>query len=370
MPTLLDLVLFSYFKGVFTELKRKIIGYRNYCKLVEDMDTKYLNATEEELIIYNDDCAICRDRMDTAKKLPCGHIFHHSCLRSWLEQQTSCPTCRRSLIELQNETGQPNNSNSNSNSNNAYVVNPSDIERIHELFPHIPRQSIINDLMQTHDINETTNNILESRIIIEPHSTEDDDNNNNNNNNNTNDIVNDNCTPIVNNNNNSIGSSSGNNPSLSSLSSSSSSPQTGQQPLPNDNINGNGVSHTSSISGDMNHVNNINIQTTTTTTVADVEDKSTTSNTTTPNTNITSPISPSPLEPQNQCTDNTNNNNSNNDNNYITRKLDKFSDSFQGTPEARQNSLLLRKRLMLEASRKKFLEDMDKASSNTSENTT
>lgn len=28
----------------------------------------------------------------TPKKLPCGHIFHFYCLRSWLERQQSCPT--------------------------------------------------------------------------------------------------------------------------------------------------------------------------------------------------------------------------------------------------------------------------------------
>jgi E3 ubiquitin-protein ligase synoviolin len=35
----------------------------------------------------------------TPKKLPCGHIFHFYCLRSWLERQQSCPTCRRSVLE-------------------------------------------------------------------------------------------------------------------------------------------------------------------------------------------------------------------------------------------------------------------------------
>lgn len=29
---------------------------------------------------------------DTPKKLPCGHVFHFHCLRSWLERQQSCPT--------------------------------------------------------------------------------------------------------------------------------------------------------------------------------------------------------------------------------------------------------------------------------------
>ena len=30
----------------------------------------------------------------SAKKLPCGHIFHKSCLRSWFQRQQTCPTCR------------------------------------------------------------------------------------------------------------------------------------------------------------------------------------------------------------------------------------------------------------------------------------
>jgi hypothetical protein len=34
--------------------------------------------------------------MGAAKKLVCGHMFHQTCLRSWLAHQTSCPICRRS----------------------------------------------------------------------------------------------------------------------------------------------------------------------------------------------------------------------------------------------------------------------------------
>jgi E3 ubiquitin-protein ligase synoviolin len=26
------------------------------------------------------------------KRLPCGHIFHRNCLRSWFERQLTCPT--------------------------------------------------------------------------------------------------------------------------------------------------------------------------------------------------------------------------------------------------------------------------------------
>ncbi|KAJ3414705.1 E3 ubiquitin-protein ligase synoviolin [Chytridiales sp. JEL 0842] len=38
-------------------------------------------------------------RNTTPKKLPCGHIFHFNCLRSWLERQQTCPTCRRSVLQ-------------------------------------------------------------------------------------------------------------------------------------------------------------------------------------------------------------------------------------------------------------------------------
>lgn len=37
------------------------------------------------------------------RKLKCGHIFHTSCLKSWLERQQSCPTCRKSVLEEEKE---------------------------------------------------------------------------------------------------------------------------------------------------------------------------------------------------------------------------------------------------------------------------
>lgn len=86
-----------------------------YHTATRNMDERYPNATEEEMNAMNDrTCIICREEMvavpahgagvaggeptapdgpnTTPKKLPCGHIFHFSCLRSWLERQQSCPT--------------------------------------------------------------------------------------------------------------------------------------------------------------------------------------------------------------------------------------------------------------------------------------
>ncbi|KAI0117055.1 hypothetical protein F4814DRAFT_448059 [Daldinia grandis] len=87
----------------FVRQLRLLIKYR---KAVKNM-TKYPDATEEELARENT-CIICREDMrpwDPAavgaverfrpKRLPCGHILHFGCLKSWMERQQVCPTCRR-----------------------------------------------------------------------------------------------------------------------------------------------------------------------------------------------------------------------------------------------------------------------------------
>lgn len=58
------------------------------------------------LLIFRSDatCIICREEMTTAKKLLCGHLFHVHCLRSWLERQNTCPTCRAPVVPPENGT--------------------------------------------------------------------------------------------------------------------------------------------------------------------------------------------------------------------------------------------------------------------------
>jgi len=70
-------------------LSRRAIAY---------MNNFYPDATEEELSQLDNVCIICRDEMSSGKKLPCGHIFHAHCLRSWFQRQQSCPTCRMDVL--------------------------------------------------------------------------------------------------------------------------------------------------------------------------------------------------------------------------------------------------------------------------------
>ena len=89
----------------------KVKDLVQYTRAVQNLKNKYPNATLEELEQTDKVCIICREEMmipqgpeidvtlrNTPKKLGCGHIFHFKCLKSWLERQQSCPTCRSSVL--------------------------------------------------------------------------------------------------------------------------------------------------------------------------------------------------------------------------------------------------------------------------------
>lgn len=97
---------------------RRIVDFVRYRNATRDMNERYPDATPEE-VTREDVCIICREEMTPwqqpaagdagrprravperlrPKKLPCGHILHFSCLRSWLERQQNCPTCRRPVV--------------------------------------------------------------------------------------------------------------------------------------------------------------------------------------------------------------------------------------------------------------------------------
>ncbi|KAJ5664708.1 hypothetical protein N7462_011521 [Penicillium macrosclerotiorum] len=105
---------------------RRIMDFLRFRNATRDMNERYPDATAEE-VAREEVCIICREEMVSAqpapdaggeadqqaprrtqrvpdrlrpKKLPCGHILHFACLRSWLERQQNCPTCRRPVLGI------------------------------------------------------------------------------------------------------------------------------------------------------------------------------------------------------------------------------------------------------------------------------
>jgi E3 ubiquitin-protein ligase synoviolin len=106
---------------------KRLTAFLKYRRATRDMNKLYEDATVED-IQREDTCIICREEMrpwsvtnpqpppaapgaipparpattvnerSRPKKLPCGHILHLGCLKSWLERQQMCPTCRRSVV--------------------------------------------------------------------------------------------------------------------------------------------------------------------------------------------------------------------------------------------------------------------------------
>ncbi len=70
-------------------------------KAIYAMNTLFADATAEELSRGDNVCIVCREDMQAgAKKLPCGHIFHSACLRSWFQRQQTCCTCRSDILNM------------------------------------------------------------------------------------------------------------------------------------------------------------------------------------------------------------------------------------------------------------------------------
>ena len=178
----LNAILFLHMRIVFSNLKDKLKAYSNYLELSRRMRTTYPSVSPEQLAEIDDNCAICREHMESAKQLPCKHVFHEGCLRLWLEHHSSCPTCRRELIgntpeqqqQQQNEgrrwlprfrffQGRRNNN-----------VSDDMVRAVQAVAPHVPEAWIRQDLARTGSPNAT----LERIFTIFPPPEDEDENRN------------------------------------------------------------------------------------------------------------------------------------------------------------------------------------------------
>ena len=122
---------------------QRLTAFLRYRKATQDMNNRYPDASVEDIERENT-CIICREDMrpwsvtnpeapqvapgelpparpastvnerTRPKKLPCGHVLHLGCLKSWLERQQVCPTCREPVVEgTGNNARRPGRNNAN-----------------------------------------------------------------------------------------------------------------------------------------------------------------------------------------------------------------------------------------------------------------
>jgi len=100
-PGRIPLYAISDMAQVLRQLVIRLRSFFRYRALTFNMDARFPEPTPDE-ITNAESCIICRDKFEeisNAKKLPCGHIFHGTCLRNWFLMQQTCPTCRAEIPE-------------------------------------------------------------------------------------------------------------------------------------------------------------------------------------------------------------------------------------------------------------------------------
>ncbi|CAJ0939153.1 unnamed protein product, partial [Mesorhabditis belari] len=95
-------------------------------RAINAMNNRFPVVSAEELSRMDATCIICREEMtveSAPKRLPCNHVFHSNCLRSWFQRQQTCPTCRTNILNnvptapAQNAAPGANNNAMNNNNN-------------------------------------------------------------------------------------------------------------------------------------------------------------------------------------------------------------------------------------------------------------
>ena len=188
---------------LLNELQKQRTKHLTYHRVISDMECKYPQVqTKGECLICWDTfrymigtCRACKKLLSTARRLPCGHCFHSSCLRQWLEQDASCPICRCRLNEEEEVEEEPatptapaepvwsfnlrrisnwlpswnitvnydlqprpmNNTRLQQSATELQQVRLCTVARFEQfqIFPHISRRAILDDLRNTGSIDLT-----------------------------------------------------------------------------------------------------------------------------------------------------------------------------------------------------------------------
>lgn len=126
-------------------------------RAINAMNNLFPVVSAEELTSMDATCIICRDEMtheSTPKRLPCGHVFHSHCLRSWFQRQQTCPTCRTDILAAAGQRPAANGAAQGAQQNNAAAQNGGVNARLPpNLFPFMAHQFAVPQPRQPNQDN-------------------------------------------------------------------------------------------------------------------------------------------------------------------------------------------------------------------------
>jgi len=113
----------------------------------------------------SDECTICLDEFTQSarcRQLPCGHVFHSSCIAKWLiERQANCPLCKLDLYEVVQDENSDGTSQLEIDSENQQSIQEESALSAateNDITEDIPSSVPDNDLIRQGDIDLDTNN--------------------------------------------------------------------------------------------------------------------------------------------------------------------------------------------------------------------
>lgn len=185
---------FYHIKNAYSSIVNTLVRHRKHNQIFLHIQSTYPNEEAEE----RDLCIVCWEKLGMSRRLPCGHQFHDWCLMWWLAQDGSCPTCRRVVSAPTPMNQQPPPSPSSTTTFRfgggfgflrlpafsiefstgtsplspflRRQVQPDDSQltgmahQVHEMFPQMPLDAIMEDLRVSGSSQATIENILEGRI--------------------------------------------------------------------------------------------------------------------------------------------------------------------------------------------------------------
>jgi len=190
-----SLVIFMQLRVLYAQLVGRLRRYSNYRRILNLVNSvcplEEFDKSKSDDAENDNQCAICWENATVARRLPCSHIFHHNCLLHWLEQDPSCPTCRRQLLKASSENSNNQERQTRDNPRGGWISwswtgwsrllhQSIDIpaaensqleslaEQVHQLFPNYTITTLIEDLRRTRSVDLTVENILVGRLTATP----------------------------------------------------------------------------------------------------------------------------------------------------------------------------------------------------------